>query len=88
VKHYVGLDVSQRETSVCVVDESGKVLFEGKVRSEPGTLTALLPERAPLAVLVLRPSRWRVGSGASSGALVCPLRVSTCGMRTPHFRRA
>jgi len=34
VKHHVGLDVSQRETSVCVVDESGKVLFEGKARSE------------------------------------------------------
>jgi transposase len=52
VKHYVGLDVSQRETSVCVVDESGKVLFEGKARSEPGALTALLRKRAPLAVRI------------------------------------
>lgn len=49
MKQYVGLDVSQRETSVCVVDDSGKVLFEGKARSEPGALTALLRKRAPLA---------------------------------------
>jgi hypothetical protein len=36
VKHYVGLDVSQRETSVCVVDELGKVVYEGKAKSDPG----------------------------------------------------
>jgi hypothetical protein len=33
MKQYVGLDVSQKETSVCVVDEVGQVLFEeGQVR--------------------------------------------------------
>ena len=30
MKQYVGLDVSQKETSVCVVNEVGRVLFEGK----------------------------------------------------------
>ena len=49
MKHYVGLDVSQRETSVCVVDEIGKVVFEGKAKSDPGALTALLRKRAPFA---------------------------------------
>jgi transposase len=29
MKQYVGLDVSQKETSVCVVNEVGQVLFEG-----------------------------------------------------------
>src|SRR5829696_9463046 len=33
--HFVGLDVSVEETSVCVVDDVGKVLCERKVRSEP-----------------------------------------------------
>ena len=28
MKQYVGLDVSQKETAVCVVDQDGKVLFE------------------------------------------------------------
>ena len=35
MKQYVGLDVSQRETAVCVVGETGRVIFEGKVRSDP-----------------------------------------------------
>jgi transposase len=47
MKQYVGLDVSQKETSVCVVNEAGQFLFEGKVKSDPGALTALLRERAP-----------------------------------------
>jgi transposase len=47
MRHYVGLDVSQRETSVCVVDETGQVIFEGKAKSDPGALTALLRKHAP-----------------------------------------
>jgi transposase len=46
---YVGLDVSQRETSVCVVTEAGQVIFEGKAKSDPGALTELLRKRAPHA---------------------------------------
>ena len=49
MKQYVGLDVSQRETSVCVVDESGKVVFQGKAKSDPGTLAELLHRRSPNA---------------------------------------
>jgi transposase len=49
MKQYVGLDVSQRETSVCVVSETGQVIFEGKAKSDPGALTALLRKHAPRA---------------------------------------
>lgn len=49
MKHYVGLDVSQKETSVCVVDEAGTMVFEGKAKSEPGALTAMIRKRAPFA---------------------------------------
>jgi transposase len=49
VKQYVGLDVSQKETAVCVVDQDGKVLFEGKVPSDPGALARMLGKRAPAA---------------------------------------
>ena len=31
VVHFVGLDVSVKETSVCVVDDAGKVILEQKV---------------------------------------------------------
>src|ERR1700680_2613100 len=40
--HFVGLDVSVKETSVCVVDDTGKVIFEQKVPTEPADIIALL----------------------------------------------
>jgi transposase len=40
--HFVGLDVSVKETAVCVVDEAGKVVCEQKVPSEPDDIVTLL----------------------------------------------
>jgi transposase len=39
---FAGLDVSVSETSVCVVDDAGKVLAERKVATEPEDIIALL----------------------------------------------
>jgi transposase len=49
MKQYVGLDVSQKESSVCVVDEEGRVIFEGKAPSEPGALARTIRKRAQSA---------------------------------------
>jgi transposase len=38
--HYAGIDVSLEQSSVCVVDASGKIVREAKVASEPGALIA------------------------------------------------
>src|SRR5256885_13406670 len=40
--HFVGLDVSVKETSVCVVDDAGKMILEQKVPTEPSDIIALL----------------------------------------------
>jgi predicted NBD/HSP70 family sugar kinase len=40
--HFAGLDVSVNETSVCIVDDSGKIVREVKVPSEPEALLAVL----------------------------------------------
>ncbi len=40
--HFVGLDVSVKETSACVVDDAGKVILEQKVPTEPADIIALL----------------------------------------------
>ena len=39
---YAGLDVSLRLTAVCVIDERGRVVIEGKVRSEPDAMAEFL----------------------------------------------
>jgi transposase len=49
MKQYVGLDVSQKETSVCVVEDSGRIVYQGTAKSNPGALTELLRKRAPYA---------------------------------------
>ena len=40
--HFAGLDVSVKETSVCIVDDTGKIVREMKVASEPQALLAVL----------------------------------------------
>src|SRR4026208_1501745 len=40
--HFAGLDVSVKETSVCIVDDTSKIVREVKVTSEPEALMAVL----------------------------------------------
>jgi hypothetical protein len=44
--HFAGLDVSVKETSVCIVDEMGKIVREVKLASEPEALLAVLANPA------------------------------------------
>ena len=40
--HFAGLDVSVNETSVCIVDDTGRIVREVKVASEPEALLQVL----------------------------------------------
>src|ERR1700694_2471848 len=40
--HFAGLDVSVKEMSVCIVDDTGRIVREVKVASEPDALLAVL----------------------------------------------
>jgi transposase len=44
--HFAGLDVSVKETSVCIVDDTGRILREVKVASDPEALLQVLRNRA------------------------------------------
>jgi transposase len=46
MKHYAGLDVSLEETSVCILDETGKICREIKVASHPEDLRRILQDPA------------------------------------------
>ncbi|TCU35412.1 IS110 family transposase [Rhizobium azibense] len=42
MKHFIGLDVSVKETAVCIINESGEICREVKVVSHPDDLIAVL----------------------------------------------
>jgi transposase len=44
--HFAGLDVSVKETSVCIVDDTGRIGREVKVASEPEDLLQILSNLA------------------------------------------
>ena len=68
---YAGLDVSQQETQICVLEATGAVRWTGKARSEPMALAAVLRRRAPdLARAVLDSgtlSGWLCGGLVAAG---------------------
>ena len=76
MKLYVGLDVSMKETSICVVDKGGKVFREVKVATEPTAILAVLKdetlaiERIGLEAGAF--SQWLYGALAEAGLpVVC-----------------
>jgi len=59
MEFYVGLDISQSMTHLCVVDSKGKRIWEGKCRTVPEDITETIRAKAPGAQLI----------GMESGAL-------------------
>src|SRR6202045_1266204 len=52
MQHYVGLDVSLKQTAVCIVDEAGKIKREGMVASDPDAIAHFIERHAPHAVRI------------------------------------
>ena len=42
MKHFAGLDVSVKETSICIVNDTGRIVREARVASEPQALLKVL----------------------------------------------
>ena len=47
---YVGLDVSQELTSICVIDEQGAVVWRGKCATDPDGIAGAIRQHAPRLV--------------------------------------
>jgi hypothetical protein len=62
VEHYVGIDVSLKLSSVCVVDGRGKIVKEAKVASEPEALVCFFKELSvPVNQIGLERGRYHNG---------------------------
>lgn len=42
--HYTGLDISMKETAICIVDEKGKIVKEGKALTDPSMIASYLAQ--------------------------------------------
>src|SRR3979490_471850 len=52
MEHHVGLDVSLKQTSTCVVAQTGSVVREGVVDSDPEAISVYVRSKAPDAVRI------------------------------------
>ena len=52
MEHYVGLDVSLKQTSICVVNEAGSIVREGVVASDPDAIATFVRSKAPGAIRI------------------------------------
>jgi transposase len=52
MEYYVGLDVSLKQTSICVVDQTGSVVREGVVESDAEAISVYVRSKAPGAVRI------------------------------------
>ena len=52
MEYYVGLDVSLKQTSICVVDQAGLVVRESVVDSDPEAISGYVTSKAPNAVRI------------------------------------
>src|SRR2546422_5100201 len=68
--YFAGLDVSVKETSVCIVDDAGKIVREARVASEPEALLQVLTNTIDLKRIGLEAgplSQWLFSALAEAG---------------------
>ena len=72
MEYYVGLDVSLKQTSICIVDQAGRSCERGGVDSDPEAISVYVRSKAPDAVRIgLETGPTPRGCGPSLSDLVC-----------------
>lgn len=70
--YYIGLDVSQKQTSICVIDGDGKKECEGKALTRPMDIYGWIKNRVDLA-------QYAVKVGLEAGNMSSWLHAGLCG---------
>src|SRR5579875_2997386 len=52
MEQYVGLDISQAMTHLCVIDSKGKKLWQGKCQTKPEDIAEVIRAKAPTAAII------------------------------------
>ena len=72
MEYYAGLDVSLKQTSICVMNQAGSVVREGVVDSDLEAIAAFVRSNAPGVVRIgLETARRPHGCGPSLSDWVC-----------------
>jgi transposase len=83
--HFAGLDVSVKETSVCIVDDTGRIAREVKVASEPDSLLPVPTNRGyhfkRIGLEAGPLSQWLFSTLAEAGLPVICVETRICGRR-------
>jgi transposase len=88
MNYYAGMDVSLEETSICIVDETGRIVKEARAASEPHALIAaledigLLMERIGLEACSLTAWLHDGLRGAGLAAICIETRQANAAMKT------
>ena len=81
MSHSAGLDVSVKETSICIVDDTGRIMKEVKVASEPQALLKVLGNPTyRFKRIGLELGRYRNGFSVGLRKQACPWLVSRRGI--------
>ena len=79
--NYVGLDVSQKTTTLCIVDGEGHRQWRGECVTSPEHIAqAVLQHAGAKASIGIETGRWRPGSFMSSAREVSTLSALTRAM--------
>src|SRR5512144_2600054 len=77
VEHFAGIDVSLEQSSVCVVDATGKIVREAKVASEPEGLVRFFRELGSSWAIPRASLRSVLTTIADSAAFTCRVSSNT-----------
>jgi len=79
---FVGLDVSQKTTAICIVDDEGQCVWRGQCASSPGELAKVIKRRAGME------ARVGIETGAMTPWLVHELRAHNLNITCIDARHA